>query len=83
MNKHRISRVQKGRQTVEKLGVSKTKMATEWGTLFTKLKKICILSILVIFPRFNHPDKDTEKQLITKKLIKDKTRKYEQNKEKF
>ena len=47
--------------------------------MFTKLKKICTLSILVILPRFNHPDKDTKEALITKKLVKDENRKYEQN----
>lgn len=39
--------------------------------------------IMIILPCFNHPDKDTKEALMMKKLVEDKNRKYEKNKERF
>lgn len=39
--------------------------------------------IMIILPCFNDPDKDTKEALMMKKLVEDKNRKFEKNKERF
>lgn len=53
-------------------GVSK-KNCNGLGNTVQKLKKICILSILVSLPCFNQHDEDTKEELsILKKTVEDK-----------